>query len=216
MMKYIIFFLLFCSVFAECRYVAPKEPLVHESFFHSLIKRSDERRTESFSSIAQSIEREAPFCHTFKFRYPVKDPVTFAKVMVIKTQEAHRFVPVIASSKFIERRNLGFSREIVIADGGPTVLEHVLVDKESPRVIFIEEAELLPNGEKKVGSFAAINRVVEEEGGWFFTGSYLYNWEPSPEEISELCQLFQDTYDNMIIFMEKENVERAYEELQKF
>lgn len=171
-----------------------------------------------FASVADHIEQAKISCHQFVFKYPLKDAgqaKTFSKVMQIKAQEAHRFVPVIMDCQALEKKNLGFSRQIIIQNG-PLVQEHVLLDQETDSVIFVEEFVVLPDGKTVPGSFAAINRITQEEGRFFFYGIYLYDEEPTQATIETRDAMFQATYDNMIRFLETEDVDFVYSSLKEF
>lgn len=63
---------------------------------------------------------------------------------------------------------------------------------------------------------AAWNSVVEEEGGWFFCGMYLYPTAPDTHTIQERSNMFRETYENMLSFIEKENVDAVFSNLGKF
>ena len=132
----------FSSAYSD--YIPPqRQP--DSSFFEEIQKKSD-LNSETFSSIASFLLQQRGAYHQFSFRYPIgtkKQAEDFIKVMQIKAQEAHRFVPVIADSQFIEPRHLGFSRRIVIVDGR-TIQEHVLVDSNSPLLSFSSKKILAP------------------------------------------------------------------------
>ncbi len=183
----------------QCYYFEPLEFAVDENFFQKLILRSCEEE-ETFASIESYLRNNIPFCYRFQFKYPLKDSVyanTFAKILQIKAQEAHRFVPVIIFSQFIAPSHLGFIRNIKIAGSGPTVQEHVLVDQNSMQVIFIEEWVMDSDEVIHPGGFAAINSIIEEEGQWYFVGTYLYEEAPQASEVSATIQMFQKTYENI-------------------
>jgi hypothetical protein len=202
----------------QCYYAEPLEFAVDEHFFSKLILQSGNEK-ETFASIESHLRSNIPFCHRFQFKYPLKDGVhanTFAKVMQIKAQEAHRFVPVITFSQFIAPSHLGFIRNIKIANNGPTVQEHVLVDQNSRQVIFIEEWVMDSNEVIHPGSFAAINSIIEEEGQWYFAGTYFYKDAPDASKFPAIIQMFQKTYENMILFLENEDVDQVYNQLHKY
>ena len=136
------------------------------------------------------------------------------KVLQIKAQEAHRFVPVISLSEFIAPSHLGFIRKITIEGNGPTIQEHVLVDRDKHQVLFIEEFVIDPSGGVHPGSFTALNQVMEENGVWYFAGTYLYPFEPQVDKIDKTSQLFLATYEAMLLFMELEDVDGIYEQLK--
>lgn len=210
--------LLAANVVQECYYAEPIEQKVDEIFFQKLILQSYDEK-ETFMSIEGHLRENIPFSHRFQFKYQLKDrshAQIFAKVMQIKAQEAHRFVPVISSSQFIAPRHLGFIREIKIVNDGPKVQEHVLVDQQSSQVIFIEEWVIDSNNIEHLGSFAAINSVIEEEGKWYFAGIYFYNEKPSNFKIPNTIHMFQETYENMILFIENEDVDYYYNQLHQY
>lgn len=205
------------NVVHECYYAEPAEQKVEGNFFQKLIAQGYDEN-ETFASIEKHLRDKVTFSHRFQFKYPIGDhsqAQIFAKVMQIKAQEAHRFVPVIELSQFIAPRHLGFIREIKICDG-PTVQEHVLVDHRSPQVIFIEEWVLTPDNIQYPGSFAAINSVVEEEGTWYFAGTYFYNEKPDNAKISNTIRMFHETYENMISFIENDDVDDCYNQLHSY
>jgi hypothetical protein len=140
----------------ECRYLEPIQPVNGEDFFHELIERGNNEK-ETFTTIATYLAENAISCHRFQFQYPLKNKAEaqiFAKVLQIKAQEAHRFVPVIAFSQFIAPRHLGFIRKIKIDRDGPLIQEHVLVDRTFDHVIFIEEFIEDASGEVELGCFS--------------------------------------------------------------
>jgi hypothetical protein len=206
------------NVIQECYYAEPIEQKVDGNFFQKLIVQGYDEN-ETFTSIEKHLRNHIPFSHRFQFKYPLKDSFhaqIFAKVLQIKAQEAHRFVPVIYSSKFVAPCHLGFIREIKIANDGPRVQEHVLVDHKPTQVIFIEEWAIDANGIEHPGSFAAINSVIEEEGHWYFAGTYFYNEKPSNSDIPNTIRMFQETYENMISFIEHEDVDYYYNLLHSY
>ncbi|MBA2728723.1 MAG: DUF1857 family protein [Parachlamydiaceae bacterium] len=154
------------------------------NMFQDIKNRSDDK-TETFQSIISNLEIIKTSCHQFCFRFPIQTielATRFAQVMKIKSQEAHRFVPVISSCEFIEPRHLGFSRKIQILDG-PLVHEHVLLDQASDSIIFIEESVKILNGEVYPGTFISINTLSDENGYWYFAGTYLYADKPTDTEV---------------------------------
>lgn len=202
----------------QCYYLEPLEFAVDEYFFQNLILQSYNEE-ETFASIESYLRSNIPFCHRFQFKYPLADSVqvnTFAKIMQIKAQEAHRFVPVIALSRFIAPSHLGFIRNIKIVNNGPIVQEHVLVDQNSRQVIFIEEWVMDSNETVHPGCFVAINSIIEEEGQWYFAGTYFYKDAPEPSEVPAIIQMFQKTYENMISFLENEDVDQVYNQISKY
>lgn len=206
------------NVVQECYYAEPVEQKVDGNFFQKLIVQGYDEN-ETFESIEKHLRDNIPFSHRFQFKYPLRDrshAQIFAKVMQIKAQEAHRFVPVIDLSQFIAPRHLGFIREIKINNDGPRVQEHVLVDHESAQVIFIEEWVIDSDNIQYPGSFAAINSVIEEEGTWYFAGTYFYNEKPKNADIPNTIRMFQETYENMISFIENEDVDYYYNQLHSY
>lgn len=201
---------------SDCIYKMPVQEPSKNDFFKELITRGHSIN-ESFDSIRDFFEQKMSLYHQFQFKYPLKDrehAQIFAKVLQIKAQEAHRFVPAIALSQFISATHLGFLREIMIGGGGPTIQENVLIDRASNSVIFIEESIRTPEGTSS-GEFAAINRIIEEDGQWYFAGTYLYNDKPSQDKIDERIDMFAKTYENMMRFIEKEDVQGFYDQLEK-
>ncbi|MBA3239542.1 MAG: DUF1857 family protein [Parachlamydiaceae bacterium] len=136
--------------------------------------------------------------------------------MQIKAQEAHRFVPVITFSQFIAPSHMGFIRNIKIENNGPTVQEHVLVDQNSMQVIFIEEWVMDTNEVIHPGSFAAINSLIEEGGQRYFAGTYFYKDAPDVSKVPAIIEMFNKTYENMILFLENEDVDHIYNQLYKY
>lgn len=206
------------TISEQCYYSEPHEFVVDEHFFQNLVLQSYDK-DETFKSIESYLRQNIPYCHRFQFKYPLKDSVqanVFAKIMQIKAQEAHRFVPVIALCQFIAPSHLGFIRNIKIAGNGPTVQEHVLVDQNSKQVIFIEEWVLDSEGILHPGSFAAINSIIEEEGKWYFAGTYFYKEAPDVSDVPDIIQMFKMTYENMMSFLENEDVDQVYNQLHKY
>ncbi len=204
------------NVVQECYYAEPIDQKVDVNFFQKLIIQADDKN-ETFASIEKHLRDNIPFSHRFEFKYPLLDKShaeIFAIVLQIKAQEAHRFVPVIESSQFIAPGNLGFIREIKIKNDGPRVQEHVLLDHKKARIIFIEEWVIDSNNIEHPGCFAAINSVIEEEGMWYFAGTYFYNEKKKSADIPSTIRMFQETYENMISFIENEDVESNYNQLQ--
>ena len=206
------------NVAQECYYEEPLEQKVNEIFFQELILKGYDKN-ETFHSIERHLRDNIPFSHRFQFKYSLKNKShaqIFAKVLQIKAQEAHRFVPVIDLSQFIDPCHLGFIREIKIKTDGPKVQEHVLLDHESAQVIFIEEWVLDSKNIQYPGSFASINSVIEDEGTWYFAGTYFYNEKPKNADIPNKIRMFQETYKNMISFIENENVDFYYNQLRSY
>jgi hypothetical protein len=198
-------------------YIPPSDPLVDKAFFHELIYRSH-REHESFHTISKFFEQNKGSYYQFEFKYPLKDEEyakTFTKVLHIKAQQAHRFVYVISESEFIAPCHLGFMRKIRIGTEGLTILEHILVDHPTNSHIFIEEL-VKTQEEERLGSLAALNRVIEENGLWYFQGTYLYADKPNDDEICDRFEMFNQTYENMRLFIENENVDEIFEQLKKF
>ncbi|MBA3285248.1 MAG: DUF1857 family protein [Nitrosopumilus sp.] len=206
------------NVIEECYYAEPIEQKVDGNFFQKLIVKCYDEN-ETFASIENHLRNNISFSHRFQFKYPLKNrshAQIFAKVLQIKAQEAHHFVPVIDLSQFIAPRHLGFIREIKIKNDGLRVLEHVLLDHESAQVIFIEDWVLDSNNIRFPGSFASINSVIEEEGTWYFAGTYFYNEKPKNADIPHKIRMFQETYENMISFIENEDVDFYYNQLRSY
>lgn len=198
----------------NCIYRGPVQ--CDNTFLKNLIIRSQDQN-ESFETIHDSIEQNQSFYHQFHFKYPLKNQEhaqVFAKVLQIKAQEAHRFVPAIEFSQLISPAHLGFLREITIG-GGPTIQENVLIDQASNSVIFIEKSITTKDGVES-GEFAAINKVIEENGHWYFAGTYIYNDHPSQEKINQRINMFTKTYENMMDFIEKGSVQEIYNQLKKY
>jgi hypothetical protein len=201
---------------AEYHYLEPKTACA-PSLFDEFKRRSDLPQ-ETFATLAASLHEMKDSCHQFQFKYPLRDSdqaALFARVMQIKAQEAHRFVPVIANCQFIEPRHLGFSRRVSIVDG-PVLQEHVLIDTLTRSIIFVEEFAVTPEGEVVPGTFVALNSVIEEEGQWFFSGIYLYGQPPTEKQIQDRIRMFWLTYEAMIDFIEKCDVDLAFSELRQF
>jgi hypothetical protein len=93
------------------------------------------------------------------------------------------------------------------------IQEHVVADVDSNAILFIEEWITLSTGEIMAGHFAALNDIVEEDGHWYFTGTYLYEFVA---DIEQSRQMFDATYQNMTIFLENEDVEAVYQSLAKY
>ena len=106
-------------------------------------------------------------------------------------------------------------RKALIANG-PMIFEHTLVDKESKSILFIEENEVLPNGERIEGSFAALNTIAEENGQWYFSGTYLYPDSFTAQEVAQNEQMFLQTYENMIAFIKNRQVDLIHGQLFKY
>lgn len=211
--------------FSELNQEEPKECIIHipnyvptNSNFFQAINAKSKDKTETFASILNFFEQNKNSFYLSTFNYPLADKEQaekFAKVLAIKAQEANRFVPVIASSQFIKPSHLGFIRQITIKDG-PTLQERVLVDQKTKKVIFIEDwvdigGQILP------GSFAAVNAIVEKNGHWYFTGSYLYETNPTDTKTEEsIMEMFKMTYENMLTFLKNEDVEAVYQQLRHY
>lgn len=198
----------------ECILHIPKQTQTN-NFFQEINAKSKDK-TETFASILHFFEQNKRSYYLFTFNYPLankKHAEKFEKVLAIKAQEANRFVPVIESSQFIEPCHLGFIRQIRIKDG-PTVQERVLVDQKTKKVIFIEDWVDIGN-QIVPGNFAAVNAVIEKNAQWFFTGDYLY--EVNPEDTEEsIIEMFKKTYENMLTFLENEDVEVVYSQLHSY
>lgn len=201
---------------SDCIYVSPLQEISEEFFFHELILRSD-HLSETFASILDFFEQNRSSFHQFQFKYPLNNQEhaqTFAKVLQIKAQQAHRFVPTIAHSQFNSACHLGFIRNIKIKEPYLRIQERVLVDRASHAVIFIEEWIETEKG-VMLGSFAALNEVIEESGLWYFAGTYLYMNPPAEDEIQDRIEMFDKTYENMLLFIENEDVDEVYNHLSK-
>jgi hypothetical protein len=231
-LKLVIFLSLFCLAInnldassskdektALCNYLVPTQPVNDELFFHDLILRANDEM-ETFDTIASYLKEQAVFCHRFQFKFPLKEgreyAQIFAQVLQIKAQQAHRFVPVISFSQFLTPSHLGFIRKIKIGDRGPNIQEHVLVDRIYDNIIFIEELIEDSSQGIELGCFAALNSILEEEGAWYFTGTYLYNWEPDTETMNDTIQMFKKTYENMASFIENNDVDAIYHQLSEY
>jgi hypothetical protein len=202
------------SMHSECTYLEPEQTTQSGSFFQQLIDRSN-RRAETFQTVLAFFNHGKTSVHRFNFEYPIGDAESFFRVLEIKAQEAHRFIPIFTHCQFLSPQHLGFLRKAVIANG-PALWEHILVDKKSKSVLFIEEREVFPNGEEIAGCFAALNTVVERDGHWFFSGTYLYAQRPSSEDIQETKLVFQHTYENMIAFLKSGQIDSIYDQLQEY
>lgn len=201
---------------SECVYIAPQRSNATNVFDE--VKTKSDQNTETFSTMATFFHEIKESCHQFYFKYPLQSAEQakiFAKILQIKAQEAHRFVPVIASCQFLEPRNLGFSRQIEIVNG-PIVQEHLLVDTASDSVIFVEEFAVMPNGEVFPGTFTALNSIIEENGSWYFSGIYLYPDQPNEKQVQERQAMCKKTFENMIDFMNKDNVDFIFNKLKKY
>jgi hypothetical protein len=186
-------------------------------FFQEIITRSD-HPGETFQTILTFFNDRKELFHRFQFEYPLgddKNAESFFKVMEIKAQEAHRFVPVFAGCQFLYPKHLGYLRKAQIANG-PTIWEHTLVDKKSKSVLFIEEQEVLPNGQRIEGCFVGLNTVIEKDRQWYFSGTYLYTEKPSSEQIAQREQMFLHTYENMIAFIENGQIDSIYDQLHPY
>jgi hypothetical protein len=202
--------------YPEFQYVEPIEQ--KENVFKEIIKLSNDVKN-SFSDIENFLVDNSKYFHQFYFTYPLKEEqaIEFMEVMSIKAQEAHRFVPVIAKSKFIKKQHLGFSRQITLKNG-TIVQEHVLTwSPPIPSIImFIEESVTLTNGKTLPGAFAAINQVFIFKDQFYFRGKYFYQDKPTEQQIHEREIMFKKTYENMLDFIEKGNVDKAYNKLKKY
>lgn len=183
-----------------CSYLPPSVETGNSPFFTQMIELA---RKESFRDILDFFESNQSDTHQFHFKYPLKNEEQanqFIQVMYLKAREAHRFVPVISHCQPTCDAHLGFDRLIKIVQGSE-ILEHVLVDISSNTVIFIEQ---WVKSEKGVfpGSFTAVNQVIEENGQWFFQGFYLYQNRPSEERIQDNMNMFWETYQNMISYID--------------
>jgi hypothetical protein len=205
------------TAYSGCIYLEPAQTTLTDTFFQEIINQSNHSE-ETFETLLAFFHVGKESFHRFQFEYPLEDKKhaeLFFKVLEIKAQEAHRFVPVFTDCQFLYPKHLGFLRKALIANG-PTIWEHTLVDKKSKSVLFIEEQEVLPNGEKIEGCFACLNAVIEKAGQWYFSGIYLYTERPSPEEIAQTEQMFFHTYENMIAFIKNGLTDSVYKQLHKY
>lgn len=197
--------------FTECQYFPPFHEI--KSSFLQELTTTITTPHETFESIQEALKNNMPNFHKFQFKYPIgnqEQGELFAKVLQIKAQEAHRFVPAIKLSEFISPCHLGFTRKIEIYDG-PLIQEHVLVDKASNAVIFVED---WINNETVVGNFAAINQVIEQNGTWYFAGTYVYG--DSQKDVSSKIQMFDVTHKNMMEFLKNEPVDEVHKQLKQY
>jgi len=195
--------------------ILPIQPEKLDNFYRIIIKKSQDPN-ETFDSLFEYVKNNLNRATLFNFKFPLNDEnhaKQFAKVLKIKAQQANLFVPVIESCEYISKTTNGFIRRIKISDNGPTIQEHVLLDKKSFGVLFVEEWEEL-NAARVEGRFVAWNNVIEEKGLWYFVGTYLYNDTFEPEVIEKQKAMFQKTYENMILFLEKHDIESAYLKLK--
>lgn len=196
-----------------CTYMAPVGGEADGKFFKEINLLAN--TGGNFEEVLAFLEARQINIHRFDFRYALKDQAqaeVFGKVLQIKAQEAHRFVPVIEISQFIEPAHLGFLRQIAIKDG-PIVQEHVLVDQN--RVIFVEEW-VITEGKIQPGKFAAVNRIIEENGVWYFAGTYLYEEGSDEKGVAESSEMFRKTYENMAAFAESDDVNVIYASLKPY
>lgn len=194
-----------------CTYTPPLEAQADVKFFREIGALAN---IETFENVLKFFKEHQSNLHQFEFRYSLKDKAhaeAFAKVLRIKAQEAHRFVPVIEDCTVLDSASSGFIRHIFIKDG-PLVQEHTLIDQD--RVLFIEQWVISENGVEP-GRFSAFNRIVEEEGKWYFDGTYLYDEPASVEEAAQRCEMFRKTYENMAAFIEQADVNEVESKLKK-
>lgn len=199
---------------SDCICLPSIEQELNHPFFPEIIDKINQPK-ETFKSIFCLLERNKHSCHQFQFKYPLgneRHAQIFAKILQIKAQEAHRFVPVITSCKFVSPSHLGFIRKITVKGKGSIVEEHVLIDQDSNAVIFVEELIETKKG-VMLGCFAALNDIIEEDGQWYFVGTYLYGSKPTDNEILERKESFRETYENMLYFVENEDVDKIYNQL---
>lgn len=201
----------------ECIMQTPQYAPINDKFFSEIITKS-KNKTETFDSILNFFEQNKNSYYLFTFNYPLANKEqadVFKKVLAIKAQQAHRFVPVIEHSQFIEPSHLGFIRQIQIKDG-PLVQERILINQNPTQVIFISEwanmhGQLLPD------NFVAINEVIEKDGQWYFSGSYLYGTNPTESASEEsMVEMFKTTDENMLKFIKNEDVEAIYNQLHPY
>jgi hypothetical protein len=209
------------AVQESCIFVEAQKYNIPDLFFDFARMAQDE--TETFESLHSIFKWMMPHCCYFQFKYPLKDEQQakdFVKVLKIKAQQAHRFVPVISSCEFIAPSHLGFTRKIIVKEKDyllqerdVRIQEHIVINADSNAILFIEEWIALSTGEIMAGHFAAINDVIEEEGQWYFTGTYLYDFV---KDVEQSKQMFDATYRNMVTFLENEDVEVVYQSLAKY
>jgi hypothetical protein len=200
-----------------CFYVPPTQISFGDVFFATL-RALGQLPGQNFENIKEFFGENVQSHNTFQFKFPLKDTQQaeyFIKTMWIKTQQAHRFVPVFTDCRYKERTHLGFIREVDILDG-PTIREHVVVDPNSPAVIFIEESQELPNGVVIPGGFAALNSVIQEDGYWYFACTYVYSQAPQDQVVEERKEMFRETHRRMLSFIESGETETVYQELMQF
>jgi hypothetical protein len=197
---------------AECVYVTPRG-VEDGAFFSELVVMS---RKEPFEDPLAMVEG-GQGVYRFEFRYLIPEEVSaedFFKVMLVKGQEADRFVPPIASSTVVAPGHLGYVRQIQIR-GGPLVQEHVLVDRGRRMLLFIEEWNRMGD-QTQAGAFAAVNRLERRDGRNYFTGTYVYPTVSSPEEVEARCQMFETTFNNMVEFARSGELAAAYRQLKSY
>jgi hypothetical protein len=208
---------------SECFYIPANRDPIDETFLQKLIEDSNEP-TATVENILADIQRNKASYAQFQFKFLIGDKAsaeTFAKALQVKAQEAHRFVPQIGKCEFIRASLLGFNRIVAIPKAQIELEEHLLVNKDTNVVIFIEEwYRPIGKVEKEKGGFAAINAVEEDHGKWYFTGTYLYpesKTELKDEKIAERLKMYSDTFENMKKFcLNKDEVEKVYHQLKRF
>lgn len=217
-----IFITVFTSVFFTIGIYAEENyfcayGIVDTNFYSNILEKSA-NRAETFDSIYDYFQKHKKGFYRYEFKHLLRDKKhaqIFVKVLAIKAQEAHRFVPPIQKSEFQTPCHLGFVRHIKIEGGGPVCSERVLVNPHGSRVIFLEEwCEM--NSSIEPGSFAAMNGIIKEKGKWYFTGEYLYSTASDEREVQARKKMFNQTYQKMLAFIEKEDVEKIYCNLKKF
>lgn len=207
-----------CDIQRYSSFIKPSKTLLSGAYFQELIKKSDQSDA-TFQKIFEDFKEHASSFYRIRFRYPLKDEQQakqFAKLLQIKAQQAHRFVPSMKKAEFIEPRHLGFIRRLDLDGKGFTVQDRILVDKELPRILFIQEWFIDSNGKKQPGNFAAVNAVIQENGHWYFFGEYLYPLEAPAEAIEGMLITFCETYENMLLFLEKDDVDAVLRSLKTF
>lgn len=234
-LRAIIYSFVLCMVFSQgilfsispsekggyCIYVAPEKFNMPDLFFD--FARLGHNENETFESLRVRFQSLWPHSHRFHFKYPLKDKeqaLIFSKILHIKAQQAHRFVSLIANCQFIAPSHLGFMRTITVKEKDYLlqekdvhIQEHVLVDAQTHAVMFIEDWITLSMDEVMAGHFAALNEVVEEEGQWYFAGTYLYDFV---SDVEQSKQMFDQTYESMLLFQENEDVEAIYQQLSDY
>lgn len=199
-----------------CTFLEPLTPIEENPFFQEMAIRS-QKSSETFRSLFTYFKEHEKNCYRYQFKYPLKDEAgarLFAKTLSIQAQIAHRFLPGISFCQFLAPSHLGFTRKITTAEG-ITSKEYVVLDSTAERILIAEEFSILPNGDIATAAAASFIRIIKEEGLWYFAGTYLYKNKPSQEKINEAISQFKTTYENMVFFIEKEDVNAIHSQLQK-